>query len=921
MTSLLLLALASLIAWVSNHALVQQFNYSQKIFYERQRHDVFLTLQRSADSMRQIASVIASSSTLRSALLAADVSSIEASLKSQWPTLQLDAGIDDVSIYNKDMVKIVSIGQMTSDTGKELGVDWLKSVIEMEQPDTKLLCHHECRQYMAVPILVKGTNAGVVMVSRSLADVTRYMQKSSGSEIALLVRSKKHPDKAERYIANWNSTIVALTHESSSFPLIEGISNSASFENINGKVYRYSESGREYEVIAIPIEGEGDEVDDHSGYFVLISNVTDQVKSISQTTRTVLLIALGGWIAAEILLFFILRYRMNRLKNISQKLPFLANRRYNVMRSELAPSRSFFQDEIDVLESTAIDLEIKLEELEIEVSKRGTELEARVRELARERDFVSGLFNTAQVLIVIHDRCGNITLANHFCQAITGLSEQELKKSTFQQLFAADLDLVRIDEFFDNGGQQESDVASSDGEVKVIVWYHTPLQYEELGRQELISVGVDITDRKLAERRLAWLANRDPLTELYNRRFFKEALQRAVIPGAFGAVLYLDLDRFKEVNEASGHQSGDQLLRAVATALADLSHGNIVARLGGDEFAILLENASEQTATEMAQRIADRLEQKTLSIEGRVHRASASIGVALYPDNGDHPDELMANADYAMYRAKEDAGQRWHLLSPEQQGREELKQRIYWVENIRNALLNNQFELMVQPIFRLSDLNVQHYELLLRLKDENGIYLSPAIFIPIAERSGQIVAIDRWVLSNGIGLISRLSSKNAVLAVNLSGQSLHDTGLTDFMKREFDRHQVEPKRLIIEVTETAAVTDFTAARGVLESIRMLGCQVALDDFGVGFSSFYYLGQLPADYIKIDGSFIRALPDSEENQLIVKAIADIARGMGKKIVAEFVDKESILPYLEKYKIDYVQGYYLGRPTTISDAGFG
>ncbi|WP_168170626.1 EAL domain-containing protein [Salinicola sp. MH3R3-1] len=919
-TSLLLLALASLVAWVSNHALVKQFTQTQDHFYERQRYEVSLTLQSSSDSMRQIASLLAASSSFSDALLTGNSSIIESALRPQWPTLQLDAGIDSVVVYDNNVKRIFSLGDGRSYSYSAASSKWLKNVIETEKPDRKLLCYQECRQYVAVPVLANGTDAGIIVVSRSLADVTRYMQKSSGSEVALLVKSVKFSDGFDnRFLKSWNAEIIALTHEVTSLPLFESMSQEIDFEEIQGQVGRYTEAGRIFEIVAIPIDKNSLENQEKLGYFLLISDVTDQLLSISNSTHMVLLIALVGWLAAEFILFSMLRNRMNRLGFISRKLPLLAQRQYDVMQDSALPKKTVFHDEVDVLEKTAIELAVKLKDMEGEISARGAELEGRVRELAKERDFISGLLNTAQVLIVIHDRGGCITLTNAFCKHLTGLGDNELNSYAFQNIFATDL--VNIDEFFDSGGQQESRLVSSNGDVRVIVWYHTPLDTRnENIHQELISVGVDITERKLAETRLMWLASRDSLTELYNRRFFEAELARAVTPDAFGAVLYLDLDRFKEVNETSGHQSGDQLLRLVATALSALGQGNIVARLGGDEFAILLEHASQDSAVAMAQRIASHLELKTLHVEGRTHRASASIGIALYPDNGAAPDELMANADYAMYMAKDDASQRWHLLSPEQQGREEIKQRIYWVETIRNALLNDDFELMVQPIFRLVDFDVQHYEVLLRLKGADGMLLSPGNFIPIAEKSGQIVAIDRWVLLNGIRLMSKLAGTTANLAINLSGQSLHDSDLTNFMQSQLDLYKVDPRRLIVEVTETAAVTDFTSARGVLESIRKLGCKVALDDFGVGFSSFHYLGQFPADYIKIDGSFIQQLPSSEESQLIVKAIVDIAKGMGKKTVAEFVDRAELLPYLKAYGVDYVQGFYFGKPSTVANTIF-
>jgi len=914
LTSLLLLALTSLIVWVSNHSLMNQFQRSRQVFYESQSQEIHLNIKRSADVMRQMASMVASSNDLGRALLDGDRSRAKQSLKALWPTLQLDAGIDNIIVYDRGLASLATMGQKPVGASPAVSDDWLIKVLDHEKPADRLLCDESCQQYVAVPILAQGTDAGVVMISRSLADVIRSVRKSSGSEVALLVRSERQAG-SDRYLPSWEVSLAALTHESTVLPFIQSLSKEFPFSGIRGRALNYARDNRKYEISSIPIEKDGRH-EGASSYFLLISDVTDQLKEIAKITNAILMISLGGWVASEILLYLILRYRMGRLREISRKLPLLANRQYNVMRRDGNKKKSFFIDEIDTLETIAIELEIKLEDLEREVGKRGVQLEARVKELARERDFIRGLMNTAQVLVLTHRRDGGITLTNCLCQSMTGLSDYDLKARTFQKVFSTDF--FDVDDYLNGGGQQESSFLSADGVVRTIVWYHTPLRVDENNR-ELISVGVDITERKLAENRLAWLANRDPLTELYNRRFFEEALHRAVIPEAFGAVLYLDLDRFKDVNELSGHQSGDQLLRAVASTLSGLSHGYIVARLGGDEFAVLMEHTSTDTAVELARKIADHLDQQSIHIHGRTHRASASIGVAAYPDHGDRPDNLMANADYAMYRAKEDMAKRWHLLQPDQQDREELKQRVFWAERIRSALLYDQFELMLQPIFRLIDFNIQHYEALLRLRGEDGEYLSPGTFIPIAERNGQIAAIDRWVVAKGIELISQFTDSSISLAINLSGQSLQDKELMPFMESEFGKRGVEPRRLIVEVTETAAVTDFTSARGVLEDIRRLGCQVALDDFGVGFSSFYYLGQLPSDYIKIDGSFITTLPDSEENKLIVKAIADIAKGLGKKTVAEFVDKPSILPFLRKYNIDYVQGFYLGRPQPAAEVG--
>jgi EAL domain-containing protein (putative c-di-GMP-specific phosphodiesterase class I) len=275
----------------------------------------------------------------------------------------------------------------------------------------------------------------------------------------------------------------------------------------------------------------------------------------------------------------------------------------------------------------------------------------------------------------------------------------------------------------------------------------------------------------------------------------------------------------------------------------------------------------------------------------------------------------MANADVAMYKAKESGLQQWHLLSKEENAKDELQERVYWVERIHSALEEDSFELMVQPIIRLEDYDIKHFEVLLRMRNKDGSLVSPGQFIAIAEQSGQIVMIDRWVLRHSLKALSKLQDQGITLAVNLSGQSLHDEGLKQYLADELALSGADPHHLILEVTETAAVTDFSTARGVLQTFRDLGCRTALDDFGVGFSSFHYLGQLPVDYIKIDGSFIRSLKISPDSRVIVRAIADIAKGFGKQTIAEFVDQEALLPILKSYGITYGQGFYLGRPESI------
>ncbi|MBZ9559622.1 MULTISPECIES: EAL domain-containing protein [unclassified Modicisalibacter] len=933
LTSLLLLGIASVFTLISHDSLTEQFHQSRESIYQSRQREFQQVIARSNDTLTQLASLAAASDRLGAAVRANSPTRVTLAIDPVWPTLQLDVGVDEMRIFNDRGQVLAARGQpLPGDTPPFDG--WTRQVMRKETPLSTLRCLQDCRQYTVVPVLAGGASVGVVVLSRSLADLTRYARSMAQSDVALLVAERYSaglssaavtppPTTAsgvpgERYLAAWRGSLITLTHQDQNLPILRDAARQAPLSRLTEGPWNFAHRGRTYELAAVPMNDSAEFPS--RGYLLLISDITEQVEAIRRDTRHSLTIALLGWLAAEGLLLLILWRPMARLRDLAVLLPRLAQRDFDGVQRSLARDKRHFTDEIDTLERTTLELAGQLESLEHAVSSRDQELTRRLAELSVERDFVSGLLDTARVLILTQDEQGRITLVNRFTETVTGYDADALMGRRFAELFRHEhhgherLPLPPQE----HASQEEGELLTARRESRIIAWYHAPIPGQGQHAGTLISVGLDITERKRAEERLAWLAHRDPLTDLYNRRFFQDALERALTIDAQGAVLFLDLDQFKEVNELSGHNAGDQLLRLVARALAgELEDEAIIARLGGDEFSILLENADAHLACRVAERIVRVLEEIDFSTNGRRHRAVASIGIALYPEHGSSQIDLMAGADLAMYKAKENSSQRWHLLSTVVHSREELRQRVYWVERIRQALRENDFELVLQPIRRLTDDSIRHYEALLRMHGDNGALVMPGLFIPIAERSGQIVELDRWVLRESLGLLARLQRHGVSLAVNLSGQSLHDANLTEFLERTLVESGADPQRLILEVTETAAVTDFATARGVLQGIRDLGCQTALDDFGVGFSSFHYLGQLPADYIKIDGSFIQKLLDSPEDRLIVKAIADIANGFGKRTIAEFVDQARMLPLLEQYGITYAQGYYIGRPVPASE----
>ncbi|WP_198651151.1 EAL domain-containing protein [Salinicola sp. CPA57] len=892
---------------------MDQFQAHQQANQADQRHQIEIALQNSANELKQLAAVAASSESLNDALLSSNQDAISDSLMNQWPTLQLDSGITKLVVFSLEGRPLATYGEKTRSNSHTPSMDWLLGVVKSEQPRDILLCSNSCLQFAAVPILARGENAGVLMVSRSLVDVMSYFQRSSGDDVALLTRQKEggiHED-SDRLIHKWNSYSLALTHQNIVLPVIKDVSHKVSLDELSVAPESIEHDGRQYEASVIPLKSNDGNSADGSGYFISVEDVTKQLGDIQEMTRMVFYVALLGWLCSEVLLLLILRKPIYRIRMLSQNLPGLARGEFEKLRVHVSRySEGMPGDEIDVLADTAVELSYQLERLEGEVSARGKMLQQQVVELERERDLVSGLMNTAQVLVVIHGGNDEVLMANRYAMDMLDAPESVLLKSSFAETF---LPFAR--EF--SNGQQESDLVTLRGKRRTIAWHHTPLSTWAEDKAATISVGLDITDRKVAEQRISWLANRDPLTALYNRRHFEEILAHAVVHDVRGAMLYMDLDRFKEVNELGGHQSGDQLLVLVAELFqTQFHHSGTIARLGGDEFGILMENASADQAVILAKAIVQSLEKISLDVDGQKHRAIASIGIALYPDHGTTPKELMASADFAMYRAKEDSGQRWHLLSS-QTDKEALQERVHWEECIRYALEYEGFELWGQPIASVEGLEVKHHEVLLRmhLPDTKEV-VSPGLFIPIAERSGQIISIDRWVISQSLIMMKTWGDSDRRLAINVSGQSLHDETLTSFLTHALEANGIAAHRLIIEVTETTAVTDFATARCILQDIRDMGCAIALDDFGVGFSSFYYLDQLPVDYIKIDGSFIQDLPENRRSQMIVKAIVEIAKGFGKQTVAEFVDRESVYDILKEYGVDYIQGYWLGKPQPFS-----
>lgn len=431
----------------------------------------------------------------------------------------------------------------------------------------------------------------------------------------------------------------------------------------------------------------------------------------------------------------------------------------------------------------------------------------------------------------------------------------------------------------------------------------------------------DVTENHQLEQRLRWQANHDSLTGLLSRSAFEQALSELPKQAIQSyALLYIDLDQFKLINDTSGHMAGDELLKQVAQRLATmLAKDMILARMGGDEFAIIMVGDAQQ-AMAMAESIRYMLAEFRFVYFERQYQIGASIGVV--PDIGAEQDAkmLMAMADAACYAAK-NAGRNhvWLYQSTDDYLRSQ-QEEMRIVSELHSALETNQFELYAQRIMPLQKDETQlHLEILLRWRDQSGKYIAPDLFIPAAERYGLMHLIDRWVIQHTLTYLSQhpsLLDRIAVCGINLSGASFSQPDLVSFVRDLIQQTHFPGHKICFEITETAAVTQLSQAHEFIVSLKALGCQFALDDFGSGQSSFRYLKQLPVDYLKIDGSFVKSMLVDKTNEALVRGMQEIAQALGMMTIAEFVEHDAVAQALKSIDVDYAQGWHFHKAQPLS-----
>jgi diguanylate cyclase (GGDEF)-like protein/PAS domain S-box-containing protein len=571
------------------------------------------------------------------------------------------------------------------------------------------------------------------------------------------------------------------------------------------------------------------------------------------------------------------------------------------------------------------------------ISLEISELDRTQRQLASAQSMVSTIIAAARLGILVVQAAdgveagyaGNILECNEaYCQ-ITGLRREQLLGRPMKSFIHEEDHATRqwlIDELY--AGRQpvgEMRYRCHDGSY---VWCMVvpSLTFGPSGERIYVVQVIDITERRELEHKLRHQAEHDALTDLLSRRRFMELLDQEILhvseTGSPAALLMLDLDNFKHVNDVLGHTTGDALLGRVAGAIRGaLRDTDKLARIGGDEFAILLPGTLLEGARLVAEKIVDAVaEHGRIATDLGSGAVTASIGVTAWDrDVPVDPARLLSEADIAMYDAKEAGRNRSATYERDRRRRPEIKHRSDRLAQLRHAIAGGRFVLHAQPIVPLAvaDDGPPRYELLLRMLRDTGELMMPAEFLHDAERHGLISEIDEWVLGEAIRLLGAYGrlGKPVALAVNVSAATMNRPEIADRVVSELAAAGVRAELLTIELSETGRSSDLPLSREFAQRLHEGGCRLALDDFGAAFATLHFVKHIPFDYVKIDGEYIRELPRSPADQLIVKAVAEIVHGFGAEVVAEFVGDQETVELLKGFGVAHGQGHFLGHPAPL------
>ncbi|TGD74624.1 EAL domain-containing protein [Mangrovimicrobium sediminis] len=910
------------VAWTWQSVYKQLENFEDKLErgYSAQNKLIEELVSDNYLKLSQLALLIAENPTIEQRLSEHDnEEATEQALESDWLSYNINLGLDYLAVYDADKQARSEIFSSMIESDRQLSGYVARELLSRNSPHSQknfIYCARVCLMVVLEPFITDNGTAGTIVVAQNMAELVRSYSDFSSAALGILIEDVEPlpGSSQERYLDQWHLRAWAVSDFERVFPVLEGYAQGNPHHNPRNELYHSGDASYLVKSLATSIETLGNNV-----YFMSISDETSDYLMMQDNIRRGLWTGMLVLLVAEGLLLLLLVAPLNRLTRITNALHLLPYQQFSRAANKLSTGRSWFPDELSTLETSTAYVATELEKLQGELTLKNKSLENQIHALTRSRAFLSRLFDNAQIFIITQDHDSRILSTNtkfeamyqHVPDNFGVLFSDELQSDHFQE------HVQRLHAREEEVFQQELRQFDKNGKEMVIAWTHTLVE-DESGEEIVLSIGIDQTMQKLAEHDLRRMANHDSLTGIGNRRYFNTALAQFLNADMHGALVFIDVNRFKQINDIYGHATGDKVLVEIAQKLrTHLRNSDVICRFAGDEFIAILANTDANSLPPILDKVLENLCGSVKVASGRSVNYTVSIGASLFPAHGDDAQTLTTNADMAMYNAKRKGLGHWHIFDPDEEQVVQLKIDNSLILNIRNALRDNAFHLVYQPVVNLHTEEISHYEVLVRMLDERGETISPGLFIPVAERSGEIRRIDEWVLDNALKQFSEMRALGPCpkLAVNISAPTMQADDFPQMVIDTINKYHIDPDDLIIELTETSYIENFQQVLRNLQQVTGSGVRIALDDFGVGYSSFTHLKLLPLSYVKLDGSYIRQLQQNQEDQIFVRSLAAIVEAYGMETIAEFIEDEDTLGLLRSLGVTHGQGYYLGRPAPL------
>lgn len=920
LASLVLGLTSALFIWHQHRDQLREFTDNQAGFRERSHYILDHLFQSQAERMQMLANLLVAQPNVREDILNRRGERLSERVDALATELSFDQGVEAVVFHDVSQQQLAYWGNSNYASGL---LPFVKLSAKEETPQTHVECKTSCIQLTVIPISDKGRTIATVAIVSNLESILGDLHRLSASDVAVLKGGLHDESKP---LASMQVVSV-----SGGAPIREVLDAARQGIWPEGH-FQLNHAGQVYQVVLIPTPLTGDD----QAHFVVIPDVTKQIKQIDAHYHNNLMRGLAVMGLAMLLLYVMLRPTMRRIQHVSQILPLLGQEKFAQVRENYAvrPRAQWlggrWADEVDELESLAMALAGRLEQLKAESVEHVDSLYLQASELMHERDLISGLLDTAPVLILSYDGSGRIQLANAYAlnvcakTVLTGDSYPVL----FQGMSKDDYGVILAEMEVGVVRRAESSITAPDGTVTDVLWFHSRLADAAGHASTYLSVGMDITEHRIKEAQIHNLAFYDVLTKLPNRRLLTDYIHHAMASSArhrsYCALAFVDLDHFKSFNDSRGQEMGDQLLIEIGDRLrSSVREFDTVAHLAGDEYVVLLEELSEDAGLAgmqmrvIGEKLRVAINQPCL-LQGTSVRITASVGVCLFNGHEASVDDLLRHANIAMSHAKTAGRNTLRFFDPMMQSGIEARSALH--ADLHQALTCNQFSLYYQVQTNEQGRALGAEALLRWIHPVRGM-VSPLNFIPLAEESELILPIGLWVLQTACAQIKVWESDpltcHLQLAVNVSARQFHQENFVELVLKTLDETGANPARLKLELTESMVLNDISDSIAKMQELKKLGVSIAIDDFGTAYSSLSYLTQLPLDQLKIDQSFVRNIGVKPSDAIIVKTIINMASNLEMAVIAEGVETEAQREFLQGAGCLAYQGYLFSKPLALED----